>query len=290
MEEGAAWGQALWSALIDVAFACVIGAAALGNTAWATRFLNAMRVSSVALFVALALYLRAGTVAMTDPADGDLSATIWIVLTQTHFGAMILLGSAAGLLLALLAFLPGMRSAGGVRKALFLCALLIFAFSRAATGHAIDKGWFSFALLNHTIHVLAASTWIGVAAVCLMATSRWQSWSSTDRIALTQRVSSVATMALIAVFGTGILNTVRTVDLENISLHSPYTFVLANKLAGVMLAMTFGAYNRWVAMPRMQLYPGSAGQRFSRVLLIETIVLSLVLFAATLLGTMMPPR
>ncbi|HSY26604.1 MAG TPA: CopD family protein, partial [Burkholderiaceae bacterium] len=219
----------------------------------------------------------------------ELLPAMWSVLVQSHFGAMIQLGGAAWLLLTLLVFVPGMERAGNVRKVLFLLGLAAFALSRAATGHAIDKGMFGFAVFNHTLHVLAACAWLGVAIVCAFASCSWQSWSNVDRIALTQRVSAAATIALIVVIGTGALNTLRTMDLGHISLGSPYTSTLARKLAGVVLAVMLGAYNRWVSMPRMQLYPGSAGRRFSRILLAETVVLLLVLYAAATLGMTMPP-
>lgn len=291
MEESAAWMQAEagLAALLDTAFACLVGATALWRANSALRPLAIARWSSVALAITLVLYLGAGTVGMTDASGSELLPAMWSVLLQSHFGAMIQLGGAACVLLALLVFVPGMAQAGKARKMLFLFGLAAFAFSRAATGHAIDKGMFSFAVVNHTLHVLAACSWVGVAIVCALASCSWQSWSSVDRIALTQRASSVATISLIVVIGTGVLNTLRTMDLSHLSLNSPYTSILVMKLTGVALAAMFGAYNRWVTMPRMQLYPGSAGRRFSRVLLVETIVLLWVLYAAATLGTTMPP-
>jgi putative copper resistance protein D len=289
MEESAAGMQAGFAALVNAAFACMVGTAALWQANSALRTIALARWSSVALAIALVLYLGAGTVGMTDASGSELLPAMWSVLMQSHFGAMIQLGGAACLLLALLVFVPGMTQPGKVRKVLFLFGLAVFAFSRAATGHAIDKGMFGFAVFNHTLHVLAACAWVGVAIVCALASCSWQAWDNVDRIALTQRVSAVATVALIVALGTGALNTLRTMDLGQLSLNSPYTSILAMKLAGVALAAMFGAYNRWVSMPRMQLYPGSAGRRFSRVVLAETIVLVLVLYAAATLGMTMPP-
>jgi putative copper export protein len=289
MDEIAGSMQACCAALQDAALACIIGIALLWRPTYSLRLITVARWSACVLIAALAIYLGVGASTMTDAEGAELPSAMWQVLTQSQFGLMIWVGGVASAMLALALGAPGVERAGTARKVLILIGILGFAFSRAATGHAINKGMFSVAVLNHTAHILAACTWLGVAAICAGLACYWDAWTRDDRIVLTQRVSAVATVSLIVVLITGVVNTLRTVGISNILMDSPYQSILALKLAGVISAAALGAYNRWFSMPRLRLNGDSIGRQFRRVLLVEVGALVLVLFAAAKLATMMPP-
>lgn len=289
MLEAVGWTQALWSALLATALAGLTGVYLLHSQHGPLRLIGIARASAVLLLISLVAYLRAATISMTEGAGDGLLDAMWLVLTQTHIGAMLQLCGLATLVELLLLFLPGLSPSGVIWRVLSGLTIISLAVGRAGAGHAIDQGMISTAVLVDTIHVLAACTWFGVAMVCCAATYQWKTWSHAEQLALTRRVSRIATIALLAVGITGIFNALRMIDIDNVSLQTPYTKLLAFKLCGVGLAVILGAYNRWVSMPRMQLYPGSAGRRFAQILVVETVVLGLVMIAASSLGTVMPP-
>jgi|GEM_PF-6045991 len=285
-----AWGHALSAALLSIALSGLLGTHLLHSQHGPLRQIGIARISAILLLIAQVAYLREATIAMTDDASGDgLSDAMWLVFAHTHFGAMLQVSGVATVIVLSLLFLPWLSSSGAIWRVLYGVSMVALAVARAGAGHAIDHGMVSTAVFNDTLHILAACAWLGVAMVCGVATYQWRTWSHAEQLALIRRVSLIATMALLAVGMTGIFNVFRMLDLGDFSLLLPYTRMLVLKLGGVVVAVMLGAYNRWISMPRMQLYPGSAGRRFAQVLFVETIVLGLVMVAATSLGTMMPP-
>jgi putative copper resistance protein D len=289
MFEAVAWEQALWSASLAQTLSILIGAFLLNSRQTPFQMIFIARVGAILLLASQVAYLRAATIAMTDTAGDGLLDAMSLVFTHTHFGMMLQLSAVATVIVLALLFVPGLSSSGVIWRTVYGASVIALALARAGAGHAIDHGMVSGAVFNDTVHILAACAWVGVAISCCIAAYRWQAWSHAEQQALVKRVSLVATWALLAVGLTGIFNVLRMIDIGDISLDTPYMRMLAFKLGGVTVAMMLGAYNRWVSMPRMALHPGGAGRRFVQVLLVETLVLLLVMTAATSLGTMMPP-
>ncbi|MFC5520941.1 copper resistance D family protein [Polaromonas jejuensis] len=288
MDLVAGWMQALFAGWLNMALAAAVGVAmlqtAVSSTASSVRLAGMARRACVLLGIGLAAYLCAGTVAMTETRITGLPAALWLVLTQSHFGAMIWVALTAWIML----MVATVSSAWQIRDGLFVVGLMGFALARAATGHAADQGFVSFSVLIHTAHVLAATAWAGSVGICLLLTSDWSNWQLQQRSALAHRLSEVATLALLVVVGSGLFNAVRTLGHVSNPWGSAYVWILLAKLCAVAIAAGLGARNRWYWLARLDRDQVVGAKGFRLVLLVEAVVLLVVLALAAKLGTTMP--
>lgn len=290
MEPVAGWIQPLCAALLNLALAAAVGVAvlraAVSAPAASGRLAGIARWACILLGIGLAAYLCAGTVAMTATGIADLPAALWLVLTQSHFGAMIWVALAAWIVL--------MAATAGValpaRNGWFVLGLAGFALARAATGHAADQGFISFSVLIHTAHVLAATAWAGSVGICVLLTPDWSNWQLQQRSALAHRLSEVATLGLLVVVGSGLFNVARTLGHAGNPWGSDYAWILLAKLGAVALAAGLGLRNRWYWLGRLDCDQAAGAEGFRRVLLVEAVVLLAVLALAAKLGTTMPAQ
>ncbi len=294
------WLQPLCAALMSVALAALVGAALLQPllqkivpAGLPCQINSVSRYACLLLVVALLAYSCAGTVAMTDTDLNDLPASLWLVLTQSHFGAMIWCGLVASLLLVAALTLP---ASTWWQRCLLLVGIGGFAYSRAATGHAADHGLISLAMLIHTVHLLAAAAWVGSVGVGVLMTSHWQQWPASQRRLFGHRVSEIATLAFVIVVCSGLLNIVRTLGDSQHPWDYAYTWILLAKLAVIAIAAGLGAWNRWCWLSRLDLaHTHTDGilhevRMFHIVLLLEALVLCAVLLIAAKLGVTMPAQ
>jgi putative copper resistance protein D len=324
LQQGA---TALGNGALAVLFGSVAMPGALG------RPLPSRRVALgavLALAVAQAGLLWWQAAAMGDVPLPDAGPQVWPVLTATHAGAAWAVG-AVGLIAMFAALLaspaspaaPVPRSdvdadadadagagagvAGrlrpGARGLALAAGLLAVCIGRAAAGHAGSTGG-PLAFAMDFVHVVAGSLWAGLvivgAAVVLKADAPA---TPEDRRAMRGYVLSLstwATVALAAIVATGTFAMWRTLVLVPVPVGgivgTAYGQWLAAKLAGVALAVTLGAHNRFQGLPAVvralddaQAPPRAALRAFRQVLVVESVVLALVLAAAALLATSAPP-
>jgi copper resistance protein D len=290
MEPVAGWMQPLCAVLLNLALAAAVGVAvlraAVSAPAASGRLAGITRWACVLLGIGLAAYLCAGTVAMTASSIADLPAAVWLVLTQSHFGAMIWVALAAWIVL----MATTASVALPLRNSWFVVGLVGFALARAATGHAADQGFISFSVLIHTAHVLAATAWAGSVGICVLLTPEWSNWQLQQRSALAHRLSEVATLALLVVVGSGLFNVARTLGQAGNPWGSDYAWILLAKLGAVAIAAGLGLRNRWYWLARLDRDQLAGAEGFRRVLLVEAVVLLGVLVLAAKLGTTMPAQ
>ncbi|PUA20502.1 copper resistance D family protein [Glaciimonas sp. PCH181] len=290
----ASWLQPLVAAVMTAALATAVGIAVLRPVLQAGKLsaITADRLDSITrwacslLGIGLLGYWCAGTIAITDTSLDDLPNSLWLVLTQSHFGTMIWLSLVAWLVLMLATFsvaLPG-------RHGLFVLGLIGFSLARAATGHAADQGFISIAVAVHTAHVLAATAWVGSVVVCVLITADWVRWELTQRSALAHRLSEVATLALVVVVCSGLFNVARTLGHASNIWASDYVWILLAKLFTVAIAAALGVRNRWHWLAELDRGQQTGASGFRRVLLAEMVLLLVVLAIATKLGITMPAQ
>jgi len=295
------------SALVDVAFACAVGALATaltlagGASAWrATRERGTLRVLGVAAGVALLgelalLWIEAMTMADVGPAAafdelrGVVAGTQWGHAWACGFASLALLFSAHF----------GVRRGWGDLRVIAVLACIVFALARAGGGHAGANG-FGRATIVMAVHLLATAAWAGLvfvaALVVLRADAAGIDLAPADRAAWLRWLSTCATIALALVAATGIAAALSETGPTLAPLvSSPWGFVLDAKLALVALAIALGAHNRFVTLPPLLAALAGARpdaelqQRFARVLRIEAVVLLAVLLAAAALANGEPP-
>ncbi len=105
--------------------------------------------------------------------------------------------------------------------------------------------------------------------------------------AFLQRLSQVAALALTLVVVSGLFNVWRILDAAQVSFGA-YEQRLTVKLIVVGLAAALGAWNRWIALPRLLQGDASARKPFELSLSAEAVLLVLVLLLAARLGSTMP--
>ncbi|MGS0743402.1 copper resistance D family protein [Glaciimonas sp. GG7] len=290
MDLVADWLQPLMAAVLNTALAIAVGVAVLRpaalSAAHAARLTSMCRQACSLLGFGLVGYWCAGTVAMTQTSLADLPASLWLVLTQSHFGAMLWVALAAWITLMVSAFSVALPA----RNTVLTLGLMGFSLARAATGHAADHGFLSIAVVIHTLHVLAATAWAGAVVVCVLLTPDWSGWPLQQRSALAHRLSEVATLALVAVVGTGLFNIARTLGQASHIWDSAYAWILLAKLIAVALAAALGVRNRWYWLAQLDDDNAAGAGGFRRILFIEMVLLLVVLAIAAKLGTTMPAQ
>ncbi len=294
--------QIVVSAVQDNLFALGVGFAACcellrqAGAAPAASLYRAQSVCCAALLAAYASYLWLQSAIMAGTPFADAGGALSAVLTQSHFGYALLLGS-GGLAAALLGTLLMRR--GTVVAG---CGVLLYAAAKAAASHAADAGDFSLAEAVQAVHLLATATWAGCVMATALGTLRGARGLAAllatpeRQVAYRSELSHLATLAMAVVIMTGLYNFGQSAAQTNAPLlATAYGRLLALKLALVVSAIALGGWNRFIVLPRLEaaLKPGEAAharaaaaglRRFDRLLAIEACVMALILITAAVLG------
>jgi len=210
-----------------------------------------------------------------SPGAGVSSAFGFATLTSA-----LGLIEAARVLLALLAFWA--MAKGQARLALFL-GVACLAVS-GAVGHSagIDPMW---AIPAKIVHLIGASIWMGGLL--------WLGWTFRRDITAfrieARRVSSAALIALIAVAGSGIGQTLLFLDWPWDLLGSLYGRLIIAKISGLIILILLGAYNRFSLVPNLD--DSRKGRKLSRSVTQELVVmLAIIIISGFLANVPVPPR
>lgn len=294
--------QLLDLAAIQLALALVLGGATslrwlrTADSAWADRCGAVSRLATKAggllgvVTLAAAVWLQAATMAEVPLSQaGD---TVVTLLLHTHYGHVALIGGAAWLVVAAVAW----RRAGS--SAVWL-ALLVVAWSRSAVSHAANSGDASLDIAVDVVHLMATSLWVGL--VILAAATARPGSVAVERVDARRWVASLsacATVTLALVVATGVYKVWRAVPAWASLPGSDYGWALFVKLGLVAAAVLLGGYNRMRVLPQLddrdptQHDPVASARWHARllaVLRVETVVLVLVVGCAALLASTEPP-
>ena len=284
MEQGIEALQPCFAALIDVALAVCLGGLLLRAFLPGAALARVFHVGLTAMAVGLSGFLWSGAASMSGTEGAAVWQALPVVLTQTSFGHAMLAACVAWCVFAA-AF--AMRRRVAFWSSAAWCALAFVCVARAATGHAMDAGWGSYAIWVHAVHIAAGAVWAGTVFVATGLAQSWRNWAVPQRLEVAHKISHTATLALASVAASGVVNAWRTLGESGIALSDPYTALLALKLACVGLAVCMGAYNRWRVMPFLM--EKGVARRFAAVLLVEGLVLLVAMLLAARLGATMPP-
>jgi putative copper resistance protein D len=272
----------------DVAFAFLVGAAALGLGGAARA--HVLRVGLIVWLVLQVLCLPLLASVMSGTPLGAALPDIPLVITQSHFGAMWVVGVAAGIAaLAMALTKAGGRTTWSVTTALLAAALLVMAFAHAGTTHAVDAGDFSVAMLVHTVHLLSTGLWAGVVVVTAWPLRPLFVATQQSASQYSARVSRLAALSFLVAIGTGVANAYRGLGESLAPLTaSVWGWVLCVKVLTVICVVALGAMNRLVN--RKRVHHGDPGglSAFLRCLATEAYLLIFVIILASVLGHSMP--
>ncbi len=302
------------SAFDIMALAAVIGALATGlwiipegaRESFHRRLWRLTGASLGALTASSLVLLIGRTLEMSRQSVRHIGHWLPLVVRETSFGH-IWMARPVMLLMAWVAWFIGRRPARHRAAYGILLAAAVIAFTRSATGHPADQGQWTAPEWVDFVHLMAASIWAGglfamtVAIFPFLSKARL---STPVRLALVQRLSSIATMALAAILITGVLSAYHYLGGFRPLFHSTYGHILLVKLALVAVAIALGAANRFLFVPRIRAAKPAprtlaapaheaderAFSHLARSVAVETGFLGAALLAAAVLLHGMPPR
>lgn len=243
-----------------------------------------------------------GEMFVTEPMQ-----ILTLVLTRTHFGTVWLVALAASALLVVAVRAPASRR-GRASVLVVLSGMLLLAAAAAGHGSMDDGVAGVIHQASQAVHMLAAAAWVGglVPLGCVLRSVQSQGLNGTigpdarsaiaDAVQSLVRFSAVGIAAVTALVLTGAINTWFMVGNVELATSGDYGRLLLLKVALVSTMLGLAARNRLHWLPIMQEARLPASQRnaalaaiFSNVLQEQALAI-VVLIAASLLGTLVPPR
>lgn len=316
--------QVLVTALLNIAFALLVGMllaerALAGEEraqTLARKQLGRIGLSAAVALLAgqwLSLWLQSAS--MTGTPVLEVSSQLRLVLTESHYGAVWLLGYGAALvLLATLIThtlrgraLPRAELAPALSPGLWslasLCVALL-ALAKAAASHAADAGDFSLPEAIHWLHLCATAAWAGlvlVSALAVLPVLRAHA-ERAQQLSYLNGLSHSAGAAFLAALATGAFNAWHETagSWAGLTL-SPWGHILEFKLALMVVVLAGAAVNRAVFLPRLARSAAAlrvdlgaqdrfdaACSAFSRLIMLEALLMLGLLSTAAFLGHSAP--
>jgi len=171
------------------------------------------------------------------------------VINKSHFGTTWL-GRCSALGIAILLYLACRARFAQIAHASILAAGLYIAFLISGASHAGEDGLLTWENINNSLHIASACAWGG--SVILYAFIVRKLNNSHYAVGDTaQRLTSIATSALVTVLVTGLINAWLRLTTLDLLWTSDYGLVLLTKLLFVFFMMIIGATNRFILIPAL---------------------------------------
>jgi putative copper export protein len=209
------------------------------------------------------------------------------VISGSPFGALWL-GRVAVLLLLIVMWVLSRRALSPSRCTLIAAGALITAFCISGVSHAGDDGAFTFDNFINTAHIAAGCLWGGAIIAYAAMLKAVRQHAAITIAASAERLSTVATFALVTVVTTGAFNSWQRLEVVSELWSSDYGLTLLLKLSFVTIMMSIGAFNRFYAVPAIVRGQSGAAQRLLYLLHVDTILFLFVISCAAALGMQSP--
>jgi putative copper export protein len=207
--------------------------------------------------------------------DQRLDADALALLTSTGTGHTEIVRIALALLAAVAATL---RRRPATAAVLGIGALVASAYVGHAATMATD-----WSLPAKALHLLAGATWLGGLLWLLFAEP-----ALPEHAAGVRRVSAAALASVVVVVASGLLAALLFLPAWRDLFHSDYGAVVMAKIVGVGVLVLFGAYHKFVLVPRTS-EVATAG-RLRRSVRYEVAVMTFVILLGGLLAYISPPE
>lgn len=226
---------------------------------------RALWVAAVALLLHLAAWVLGASFDHTFGADAVP------LLTATDAGRIELVRVCLVVATAIVAL---RRPAGAA-----VLGLLALAAS-AAVGHAAAEAT-TWSLPAKILHLWAGAAWLGGLLFLLLADR-----STPEYPGAVERVSAVALASVLVVTASGVAAALLFLPHPADAFHTAYGALAFAKLGGVGILVLFGAYNRYVLVPRAR--EGAAVSRLGRSVAWEVGIMTAVILLGGLLAYVPP--
>lgn len=229
--------------------------------------------SIVQFFVAVGSFNEEG---ISGIFDTQISLLLW----QSPVGDSVLV-RCVGFILIILSCIPLLRSP--LRAGLWVCAVVILAYSFTLIGHTSELAWFT--RLAIILHVLALSLWAGT----LIPLIKMLGCMSPQQChqAMT-RYGHIATFVIALLLLTGIFLVTQLVVLEQGLTHN-YNLLLLVKIFLVIAMLLLGVRNKILLVPQLVTNPNTAVVMLTRAIKGEAVLVVGVLILSAIFTTVLGP-
>lgn len=288
--------EAGFYALDRLALALLIGCGATG--AWLIADEHQRRMvtpalqglAGIALLILIltttaVLFLRTATLA--DVGITEVEPYLTKVITGSAFGTLWL-GRVAVLIVMMMVWMVSRRAPSSRGDLLLVAGGAITAFCISGTSHAGDEGALTLDNFINTAHIVAGCLWGGaiIAFVWMRITMRRYATPAIAESAV--RLSTLATVALLTVIATGLINGWHRFELLSELWTSDYGITLIIKLGFVAAMMAIGALNRFYIVPAIVRRESGSSQQLLRLLYLDAVLFIFVISCAAALGMQSP--
>jgi putative copper resistance protein D len=278
-------------------------------------------ISSAVLFASSILQLLVRSAEMSGYPITGVLPVLPTVLLRTHFGHAWILRMAAIVALSVTIMAVGDSRHSRLLQGLMLGCAVVVSAMESPSGHASDAGDFSVAEIMDWLHLVAALVWGGGLLVLSLAILP-RLVEQGDRAArsmagIATRFSRIAGVAVGLIVLTASYQEWAYVGSVEGLASSPYGRTIIAKIVLFSLILILGAFNRYIRVPRLQEWAGSAtarhgalyrltapalvplardargplaAARFMRIVKLEAFLLVMVLLCTALLRQEIPAR
>jgi putative copper resistance protein D len=248
-------------------------------------------VAAVAVFTSAVTWLAFTAANMSGSLANAVSPTIIsLVIEQTDFGRIWIWRIA---LAAVLVFLFALKTRADSLALLRTAGAALLLTSIGGTGHsgATPGTLGTVHVAADSLHLLAASAWIG-GLIPLMRILSAKTVDDAFALSILNRFSSMAILAVAALVASGIVNSVMILNSLSALTGTTYGWVLIAKILMFLGMMHFAVNNKFKLVPSLA---GKANgepirQRLNGNITAELALVTLVLAAVALLGTLSPSQ
>lgn len=278
-------------------------------------------IGAAALFASSILGLLVRSAEMSGSPITGVLPVLSTVLLRTHLGHAWILRMAAIVALAVTIMAArGSRHSRLFQNVMLGCAVVVSAID-SASGHAADAGDFSVAELMDWLHLLAALVWGGgllvLSLVILPRLVKQGDRAAWSMAGVATRFSRIAGVGVGLIVLTALYQEWTYGGSVEGLVRSPYGRTIIAKIVLFSVLLILGAFNRYISVPRLQEWAGSAttrhgalgrlvapallplardargplaASRFTRTVKLEAVLVVAVLLCAALLRHEVPAR
>jgi putative copper resistance protein D len=183
----------------------------------------------------------------------DADSTVWLVLTGTQFGCVLLVRFVIAGLLALLLALRHLKPLASTLNWLIALLGIAFVVSLAWCGHSGAGLGLSgdFQVGADAVHLVTAAIWVGGLLPLLIFIRPSMPMSGSERYQLVRRFSLVATWAVALLIASGIVNTWYMTDGLRHLFGTEYGSLVLAKMGLLLIMLGFASVNRFWLTPRL---------------------------------------
>lgn len=244
-------------------------------------------IALLMLVITTTIVLLLRTAALADVGLTEVSPYLSKVISGSGFGSLWI-GRVTVLLLLMVVWVVSRNKFSSRRDVLLIAGGAITAIFISSSSHAGEDGLLTFDNFINSAHIAAGCLWGGAIIAYILMRSTMSRYATPAIAASAERLSAVATAALVIVITTGLINGWNRFEALSQLWTTDYGITLIIKLGFVAAMMTIGAINRFYIIPALVNAQSGASQRLLRLLYVDAVLFTAVVSCAAALAMQSP--